>query len=51
VSRAYSRHIMAGLVPAIHAVPALVGEQAWHEPRRVDGGVKPGHDGEKELPR
>jgi hypothetical protein len=49
--RRHSRHVMAGPVPAIHAVRALVSEQAWHEPRHVDGRDKPGHDGEKGLPR
>jgi hypothetical protein len=36
---------MAGLVPAIDAVPlcfALTGSKSW---RRLDGRDKPGHDG------
>ncbi len=38
--------VMAGLVPAIHAVRPPEAMGAGRKPRRVDGRDKPGHDGE-----
>ncbi len=37
---------MAGLVPAIHAIPRLAADMQSHDSRRfVDGKVKPVHEG------
>jgi hypothetical protein len=37
---------MAGLDPAIHVFPLRVHSTASTKRRRMDGRVKPGHDGE-----
>jgi hypothetical protein len=37
--------VMAGLVPAIHAVPVLSNPKLFRRLHGVDGRDKPGHDG------
>ncbi|TLX42995.1 hypothetical protein FBQ73_10095 [Xanthobacter autotrophicus] len=41
--------VMPGLVPGIHAVPLGTACEDQPQPARVDGRVKPGHDGGKAL--
>ncbi|TLX43232.1 hypothetical protein FBQ73_11410 [Xanthobacter autotrophicus] len=42
-----TNRVMPGLVPGIHAGPLVPSAQGGSRPHRVDGRVKPGHDGVK----